>query len=310
MPGSEGSLSDGGSLVDGQNDEEVRGAFQPFEHIVKDLTVARALAFVARASQEHQLKIEGVEDYMAEDETVFVDGTSVMAMGTEDMKEREYTSSRESNVSQQSLTWFIKGGETYLWCTRNWHSVTIGGAGFDLVPSRRPQRSTASVAKVRTYKVGDKVLVPVPGKEDFVLCQVSAICVVLPKKETAVEDALTNDSQREDGPPAEFLEHFHGHEGQVTGVMVFLYLSHKNLIHEDMAVNFKGLHGVDEGMQDEEMKFPRPIAVVRLILNSDLIFCNLSHICCAPLFRCPVLRRSTMVRGPQGRTTVCLTRLF
>ena len=113
-------------------------------------------------------------------------------MGTKELRKIEYQVSKAQQLSAQRLTWFIKTGEVYCWCTRNWQSVTVGGAGFEPPSSSRSQRKSSSAPKGPTYKVGDKVLVPVPGADGFVLCQVSAICVVLPKKTDALDSALGN----------------------------------------------------------------------------------------------------------------------
>ena len=277
MPGTEESSSSPPPGSDDESDQEDRSFSQPADQLAKELTVARALVFRDRALQEHHIKIEGAEHCMAEEGNVFVDGTSAMAMVTKESRDKEYEASKVLEISESSLTWYLKGGEAYFWCTRTWHSVTIGAKGGEVSAPSRSLRNTSSVAKGPTYKVGDKVLVPVPGASDFVMCQVTAICVVLPKKETALEDALLNESQRENGPPKEFLDTFQGHEGQVKTAMVFLHLSHEKLSHEDLKVKFEGLQwDPEEGDEDE---IPRPIAVVRLISNSDLIFCNLSHIC-------------------------------
>ena len=80
MPGTEESSSSPPPESDAGSDQEYRRAFQPEEHLAKDLAVARALAFTDRALQEHQLKIEGVEHCTAEDGALFVDGMSAMVL--------------------------------------------------------------------------------------------------------------------------------------------------------------------------------------------------------------------------------------
>ena len=80
---------------------------------------------------------------MADSTAVFENGTSAMAMVTKESREKEYQASKEFKVSQESLTWYLKGGEAYLWCTKEWQSVTIGGTGFE-IPSFARSRRTSS----------------------------------------------------------------------------------------------------------------------------------------------------------------------
>ena len=289
MPGSEASISRAPSSLAAEDDEEADYYYKENMKEAEMLTIERAQVFAARALQDHQIKVSGTTDFVTENDAVFVSGTAVMAMVTEEAKEREYQASKQSQLSVAPLTWYIKAGEVYCWCTRPWHSVTIGGEGFEVPKSARSQRSSSSQPKGPTYKVGDKVLVPVPGTDGTALCQVSAICVVLPKKEALV-GALANQSQADDGPPTEFLEHFNEHEGEVENPMVFLYLSHKELDHDKFDADFSCLHSVEEV---GEVYYPS--VVVRVALNSDLIYSAISHksVCCVPLFRCSVLRRST-----------------
>ena len=93
---------------------------------------------------------------MAEDGAVFVDGTSAMVMVTKESRDREYVASKGPMLSEASLTWYIKGGEAYLWCTRTWQSVTIGGKGCELSASGRKQRNNTSTR--RTARRGRRAL--------------------------------------------------------------------------------------------------------------------------------------------------------
>ena len=175
MSGTDESPARAESWADDDDDDRMRDSFRPSDDFVQQLTVERAVAFVARALQDHHLKVDGAADYMADPAAIFEHGTSVMAMVTKESREKEYQGSKDFGCSQESLTWYIKGGEVYLWCTKEWQSVTIGGTGFEIGASSRSRRT--SQPQGPTYKVGDKVLVPVPGMDDFVLCQVTAICV-------------------------------------------------------------------------------------------------------------------------------------
>ena len=203
MPGSEDlGISRSSSPAD-EDDPEVDPYTIENKKEAETLTVERAHVFTARALKDHKIKVVGTTDVVTENEAVFVSGTAVMAMATEAAKEREYQASKELQLSVAPLTWYIKAGEVYCWCTRPWQSVTIGGEGFEAPKSSRSQRSSSSQPKGPTYKVGDKVLVPVPDTDGTVLCQVAAICVVLPKKE-ALTGALVNASQADEGPPPGF----------------------------------------------------------------------------------------------------------
>ena len=145
MPGTDDSPSS--PAPGSESDEEDRQAvdFQPAEQLAKEMTVARALVFKDRALQEHHIKIEGAEHCMAEEGNVFVDGTSAMAMVTKESRDKEYEASKELEISESSLTWYLKGGEAYFWCTRTWHSVTIGAKGGEVSASSRSRRNTSSV---------------------------------------------------------------------------------------------------------------------------------------------------------------------
>ena len=247
-------------------------AFLPVEdrNPAIEVTRDRAAVFVARARQEHHLKVEGTVDFASKETDIFDMGTVAMAMGTEELRELEFNVSKEQQLSAQRLKWYIKTGEAYCWLTRTWQSVTIGVKGAEPPSSSRAQRSSSSSSKGPTYKVGDKLLVPVPtegdaawGTEGFLLCQISAICVVLPKDSRALDKGLI--SSDDDGPPSGFLEHFTQHVGEVKHPMVFLHLSNLKLGHETVSSNFQGLHS------EEQEDLIRPSVVVRLVLNSGLI---------------------------------------